>query len=53
MSPYALETHGRFVEKWMTRYVTGATAFPFKKEIPEKLMKQIKEYYENWGKDMP
>ena len=53
LSPEALETHGRFVEKWMTRYVTGAAAFPFKKEIPEKLMKQIKEYYENWGKNLP
>ncbi len=53
LSPEALETHGKFVETWMTRYVTGAAAFPFKKEIPEKLMKQIKEYYENWGKDLP
>jgi hypothetical protein len=37
----------------MTRYVTGAATFPFKKEIPEKLMKQIKEYYENRGKEIP
>jgi len=53
LSPDALEVQGRFVEKWMTRYVTGAVAFPFKREVPEKLMKQIKEYYENWGKDLP
>jgi len=53
LSPEALETHGKFVEKWMTRYVTGAAAFPFKKDIPEKLVKKIKEYYENWGKDLP
>lgn len=53
LSPEALENQGKFVEKWMTRYVTGAMAFPFKREIPEKLMKQIKEYYENWGKDLP
>jgi aminopeptidase YwaD len=53
LSPDALENQGRFVEKWMTRYVTGAVAFPFKREVPEKLMKQIKEYYENWGKDLP
>ena len=53
LSPDALENQGRFVEKWMTRYVTGAVAFPFKREVPEKLMKKIKEYYENWGKDLP
>jgi len=53
LSPDALESQGRFVEKWMTRYVTSAIAFPFKRKVPEKLMKQIKEYYENWGKDLP
>jgi len=53
LSPDALETQGKFVEKWMTRYVTRAVAFPFKREVPEKLMKKIKEYYENWGKDLP
>ncbi len=53
LSPEALENQGRFVEEWMTRYVTGAAAFPFKREVPEKLIKQIKEYYENWGKELP
>lgn len=53
LSPEALEDQGKFVEKWMTRYVTGAAAFPFKREVPEKLMKQIKEYYEDWGKELP
>ena len=53
LSPDALESNGVFVEKWMTRYVTEAAAFPFEKEVPEKLMKQIKEYYENWGKKLP
>ena len=53
LSPDALGMNGVFVEKWMTRYVTEAAAFPFQKEVPEKLMKQIKEYYENWGKSLP
>ena len=53
LSADALEMNGKFVEKWMTRYVTKAPAFPFEQKVPEKLMKQIKEYYENWGKKLP
>lgn len=53
LSSDALGLNGQFVEKWMTRYVTEAAAFPFVKKVPEKLMKQIKEYYENWGKPLP
>ncbi len=53
LSPDALEMNGKFVEEWMTRYVTKAAAFPFEHEVPEKLMKQIKEYYDNWGKKLP
>jgi hypothetical protein len=53
LSADALEMNGKFVEKWMTRYVSEAPAFPFEKEVPENLMKQIKEYYENWGKKLP
>ena len=53
ISPKALEDQGKFIETWMTRYVTGAAAFPFEKEVPEKLMKEIKEYYKNWHEPLP
>lgn len=53
LSPKALEDNGKFVEKWMTRYVTEAPSFPFPHEVPEKLMKQIKEYYEAWNEPLP
>jgi len=53
ISPKALGDQGRFIETWMTRYVTEAAAFPFEKEIPEKLMKEIKEYYKNWHEPLP
>jgi len=53
LSPKALEDQGRFIETWMTRYITEAAAFPFEKEIPEKLMKEIKDYYKNWHEPLP
>jgi Zn-dependent M28 family amino/carboxypeptidase len=46
LSPGALERNGRFVELFMRRYVAGAAALPFKREIPEKQKKQIREYFE-------
>ena len=53
LSPDALELQGRFIEEWMTRYVSEAAAFPFKREIPEKLRDEIKKYYENWNEKLP
>ncbi len=48
LSPKALETQGKFIETWMTRYITEAAAFPFEKEIPEKLRDEIETYYKEW-----
>ena len=53
LSPDALELQGRFIEEWMTRYVSEAAAFPFEREIPEKLRDEIKKYYEDWHEKMP
>ena len=53
LSPKALMDQGQFIETWMTRYVSEAAAFPFEKEIPEKLMKEIKEYYKNRHEPLP
>jgi aminopeptidase YwaD len=53
LSPKALETQGRFIETWMTRYITEAAAFPFEKEIPEKLKKEIENYYREWKEPLP
>ena len=53
LSPDALGLQGRFIEEWMTRYVSDAAAFPFEREIPEKLRDEIKKYYENWNEKMP
>ncbi len=53
LSPDALELQGRFIEEWMTRYASDAAAFPFEREIPEKLRDEIKKYYENWNEKMP
>jgi aminopeptidase YwaD len=53
LSPDALVLHGVFVETWMTRYITGAAAYPFEKEVPEKLMKEILDYYDAWKSPLP
>jgi len=53
LSPDALELQGRFIEEWMTRYVSDAAAFPFEREVPEKLRDEIIKYYENWNEKMP
>ena len=53
LSPKALEDQGRFIETWMTRYVSEAAAFPFEKEIPEKLKKEIENYYKEWKEPLP
>jgi len=53
LSPDALELQGRFIEKWMTRYVSEAAAFPFERKIPEKLRDEIKKYYDDWHEKLP
>lgn len=53
LSPRALGDQGRFIETWMTRYVTEAAAFPFERDIPEKLVKEIKDYYKAWHEPLP
>ncbi len=53
LSPDALALHGCFVETWMTRYVSEAAAYPFEKTVPEKLMKEIKDYYARWKNPLP
>jgi len=53
LSPDALELQGIFIEGWMTRYVSEAAAFPFEREIPEKLRDEIKKYYEDWNEKLP
>jgi len=53
LSPDALGLQGRFIEEWVTRYVSDAAAFPFEREIPEKLRDEIKKYYESWNEKMP
>ena len=53
LSPDALELQGRFIETWMTRYVSEAAAFPFERKIPEKLRDEIKKYYDDWHEKLP
>jgi len=53
MSPRALQVHGDFVEEFLTRYVARAAAFPFEKTMPEKLKKDIEEYYKHMGRKPP
>lgn len=53
LSPKALEIQGKYIETWMTRYITEAAAFPFDKEIPEKLREEIEKYYKEWNEPLP
>jgi hypothetical protein len=53
LSPDALGLQGMFIEEWMNRYVSDAAAFPFEREVPEKLRKEIKKYYENLNEKIP
>lgn len=45
LNPESLQRQGRFVELFLTRYVSEAAAFPFEREIPEKMKKEIEKYY--------
>lgn len=53
MSPKALETHGVFLEEFLTRYVAEAVAFPFERTIPDKYKKEIEDYFKRSGKKLP
>jgi len=46
LSAEGLGIAGRFAERYLTRYVTHGSAFPFPKEIPEKHKKKLDEYFE-------
>lgn len=45
LKPQALQVQGEFVERFLTRYVAQAAAFPFEKKIPEKQRKEIEDYF--------
>jgi len=53
MSPKALQKHGDFVEEFLTRYVARAVAFPFEKTLPDKIKKDIEEYFKRVGRKPP
>lgn len=45
LSPEGLGIAGRFAQMYLRRYVTDASAFPFPREIPEKHMKKLVNYF--------
>ncbi|HUS79480.1 MAG TPA: M20/M25/M40 family metallo-hydrolase [Patescibacteria group bacterium] len=47
LSPEALQMQGEFMEKFLTRYVAEAVAFPFERTIPEDDKKAMERYYKN------
>ena len=47
LKPEALQVQGEFVELFLTRYVAEAAAFPFDREIPDKLQEEIEKYYKD------
>jgi hypothetical protein len=46
LSPEVLERSGRFIERFLRRYAADAAVLPFEREIPDKLKKKIREYFE-------
>jgi len=46
LSPEVLERNGRFVERFLRRYVTEAAVLPFERTIPEEQKKKIRDYFE-------
>lgn len=46
LSPEALERSGRFVERFLRRYVADAAALPFERTIPDDQKKKVREYFE-------
>ncbi len=53
LAPSALQVHGAFLEKFLTRYVAKAIAFPFERAIPEKQKKDIEDYFKKAGRKLP
>jgi hypothetical protein len=53
LSPDALEIQGKFVETWMTRYISEGSVFPFPHTVPDALKKKIEEYYARWKESLP
>ncbi|RLE55186.1 MAG: hypothetical protein DRJ30_04050 [Candidatus Methanomethylicota archaeon] len=47
LRPQALQIQGEFIEIFLTRYVAEAAAFPFERKIPDKLRKEIENYFKN------
>jgi hypothetical protein len=47
LSPDALQVHGEFMERFLTRYVAEAVAFPFERTIPDDDRKAIERFYKN------
>ncbi len=53
LSPKTLQTQGEFVERFLSRYVAGAAAFPFEREVPEKQKEKIKDYFKQRMRKLP
>lgn len=53
LKPQALQSQGNFVEEFLTRYVGNAAAFPFEKSIPDKLRKDVEEYFSRSMRKLP
>lgn len=45
LKPQALQIQGDFIEEFLTRYVAKAAAFPFERKVPDKLKKDVEEYF--------
>jgi hypothetical protein len=53
LNPRALHNQGRFIEEYLTRYVSEAAAFPFERKIPDKQKKEIEDYFKRSMRGMP
>ena len=53
LNPRALHNQGRFIEEYLTRYVSEAAAFPFERKIPDKQKKEIEDYFKRSLRGMP
>jgi aminopeptidase YwaD len=46
LGPEALAIHGRFIERFMRRWVTDARALAFERKIPDDMAKKMRDYFE-------
>jgi len=53
LSAEGLAKGGEFAQLYLRRYITGATMFPFPRDIPEDQMKGIKEYFTSAHRRVP